>query len=144
MLEGVIILDSENNIVNFNDSAKNIILELRDIGKGEHKIDEVCRKYKTLLNVIKNGSSNESLMSISYEEKLKYYKININNISENNGKIVGKILILTDITEIEVQRKKYMIMRNFFKHLLMLFLILYILRMNLEYIIIAMQHLQNF
>ncbi|OOM47932.1 histidine kinase N-terminal 7TM domain-containing diguanylate cyclase [Clostridium beijerinckii] len=106
MLEGVIILDSENNIVNFNDSAKNIILELRDIGKGEHKIDEVCRKYKTLLNVIKNGSSNESLMSISYEEKLKYYKININNISENNGKIVGKILILTDITEIEVQRKK--------------------------------------
>lgn len=106
MLEGVIILDSENNIVNFNDSAKNIILELRDIGKGEHKIDEVCRKYKTLLNVIKNGSSNESLMSISYEEKLKYYKININNISENNGKIIGKILILTDITEIEVQRKK--------------------------------------
>lgn len=56
MLEGVIILDSENNIVNFNDSAKNIILELRDLGKGEHKIDEVFRKYKTLLNVIKNGS----------------------------------------------------------------------------------------
>lgn len=106
MLEGVIILDSENNIVNFNDSAKNIILELRDLGKGEHKIDEVFRKYKTLLNVIKNGSSNESLISISYEEQLKYYKININNISENNGKIVGKILILTDITEIEVQRKK--------------------------------------
>ena len=106
MLEGVIILDSENNIVNFNDSAKNIILELREIGQGEHKIDEVFRKHETLLNVIKNGFSNERLMSISYEEQLKYYKININNISENNGKIIGKILILTDITEIEVQRKK--------------------------------------
>ncbi len=106
MLEGVIILDSENNIVNFNDSARNIILELKDIGEGEQKIDEVFRKHKTLLNAIKNGSSNESLMSIECEKRLKYYKININNISEDNGKVIGKILILTDITEIEVQRKK--------------------------------------
>ena len=41
MLDGVIILDSENNIVNFNNSSKNIISELKDIEAGDKKIDEV-------------------------------------------------------------------------------------------------------
>lgn len=44
MLDGVIILDSEDNIVNFNSSAKNIISELNFMKEDNKKIDDVLKK----------------------------------------------------------------------------------------------------
>ncbi len=46
MLDGVIILDSENNIVNFNNSSKNIISELRYIEPGDKKFRRYLRNTK--------------------------------------------------------------------------------------------------
>nr|WP_254306771.1 histidine kinase N-terminal 7TM domain-containing protein [Clostridium sp. 001] len=106
MLDGVIILDPENNIVNFNNSSKNIISELKDIEAGGKKIDEVFKEYKTILEALNSTSNNESLISIKDKHQLRYYKINISKIYENTGEIIGKILILNDITEIELQREK--------------------------------------
>ncbi|AGY77778.1 sensor histidine kinase [Clostridium autoethanogenum] len=106
MLDGVIILDSKNNIINFNNSSKSIISELKDIKAGGKKIDEVLKKYKALLEVVNSTSNNESLISVKDKDKLRYYKINISNIYENTDKIIGKIIILNDITEIELQREK--------------------------------------
>lgn len=106
MLDGVIILDSENNIVDFNNSSKNIISELKDIGAGNKKIDEVLKEYKTVLKAVNSVSYNENLISIRDKEQLRYYNISINNIYENTDKIIGKILIFNDITEMELQRKK--------------------------------------
>jgi Signal transduction histidine kinase len=106
MLDGVIILDSENNIVNFNNSSKNIISELKDIEAGGKKINEVLKEYKTVLDAVNSTSYSESLISIKNKEQLTYYKMNINNVYENTGEIIGKILILNDITEIELQREK--------------------------------------
>ena len=106
MLDGVIILDYENNIVNFNNSSKNIISELKDIEAGDKKIHEVLKEYKTILKAVNSDSCDESLISIKNKEKLRYYKMNINNVYNNTGEIIGKILILNDITENELQQKK--------------------------------------
>lgn len=43
MLDGVIILDSEDNIVNFNSSAKNIILESNFMKEDNKKIDDILK-----------------------------------------------------------------------------------------------------
>ena len=118
MLDGVIILDFENNIVNFNNSSKNIISELNDIEAGDKKIDEVLKEYKEVLKAVNSNSYNESLISIKNKEQLRYYKMNINNIYENTGEIIGKILILNDITEIELQRKKLSENYNFLQTLM--------------------------
>ncbi|WP_343217883.1 sensor histidine kinase [Clostridium coskatii] len=106
MSEGVIILDYENNIVNLNKASKNIIPELKDIEAGDKKIDEVLKKYETILKVLNSDFYNESLISIKDKEQLKYYKLNISNAYEKDSEIIGKILIFTDITEIELQREK--------------------------------------
>jgi diguanylate cyclase (GGDEF)-like protein/PAS domain S-box-containing protein len=106
MLDGVIILDSENNIVNFNDSSQNIISELKNIKAGERKIDDVLKAYKEILKAVNSDFYTESLMTIKNNEQLRYFKININNIYRNKSDIIGKVLILNDVTEIEVQRKK--------------------------------------
>lgn len=107
MSEGVIIMDSGNNIVNFNNSAKNIISELKFAESKDGKIDGVLKKYDNLLKVINCNCVNErNLISIKENEELKYYRININNIIGNSSEIIGKILTLNDVTEIELQKKK--------------------------------------
>ncbi|WP_279283093.1 histidine kinase N-terminal 7TM domain-containing protein [Clostridium sp. C2-6-12] len=106
MSDGVIILDSENNIVNFNNSSQNIISKLKNIKAGEKKIDEVLEDYKEVLKAINDDLYNESLITIKNNEQLRYFKININNIYRNKNDVIGKIVILNDVTEIEMQRKK--------------------------------------
>lgn len=106
MLDGVIILDSENNIVNFNDSSQNIISELKNIKAGDKKIDEVLKEYKEVLKALNSDSYNESLITIKNYDKLRYFKININNIYRKNDEIIGKILIFNDVTEIKLHAKK--------------------------------------
>lgn len=118
MLDGVIILDYENNIVNFNNSSKNIISELKHIEAGDKKIDEVLKDHVELINAVNGDSYNKSLISIKNNGRLRYYRININNIYENPSEIIGKILILNDVTEIELQRKKLSDNLNFLQTLM--------------------------
>ncbi|AKA67573.1 sensor domain-containing diguanylate cyclase [Clostridium scatologenes] len=99
MLNGVIILDSENNIVNFNNASKNIISELKYLEVGHKKIDEVLKDHNTLLKAVNDGFSNESLITTKGKDHLIYYKVNINSIYENTGEIIGKTLIFIDVTE---------------------------------------------
>lgn len=98
MLDGVIILDAENNIVNFNNSSKNIISELKYIEPGDKKIDEVFKEYKEVLKAVNSDFYNEGLISIKSKEQLKWYKMNINYIYRNTDEIMGKILILNEVT----------------------------------------------
>lgn len=113
MLDGVIIIDSENNIVNFNSSAKDIISELNFMKEDNKKIDEILKKYEVLIKAIHSNDYDEGLISINSKDKLKYYKININYIYEKNEKIIGKILILNDITESKEQQEKLLKLNTF-------------------------------
>ncbi len=118
MLDGVIILDSENNIVNFNNSSKNIISELRDIEPGDQKIDDVLKEYKTILKAVNSASYNESSISIKNKDQLRYYNMNINNVYEKTDEVIGRILTFNDITEMELQRKKLSDNFNFLQTLM--------------------------
>lgn len=118
MIDGVIILDSENNIVDFNNSSKEIIPELKDIDVGDKKIDVILKAHEEIIKAVNSDSYNESLISTQDKEKLRCYKLNINNIYENNGEIIGKILILTDITEFQLQQKKLSDNVNFLEALM--------------------------
>lgn len=113
MLDGVVILDQEDNIVNFNDSAKNVIPDLAHISAGDKKIEEVLPKYRELLK-----HCNDNIITIKKEVQICYYKLKINNIYESNGGIIGKILIFNDVTELEVSRKKISDNLNFLQKLI--------------------------
>lgn len=118
MLDGVIILDSENNIVNFNNASKNIIPQLKYTQAGDKKIDDVLKEHKTLLKAISSESYNENLINIKDNGQSRYYKLNINNIYEGSGESIGKILILNDITEFELQRERLYNNLNFVETLM--------------------------
>lgn len=106
MLDGVIILDSKNNIVNFNKSSINIIPELKYTDAVGKNIEDVFTKYTTLLATVTRDSCNDSIVSIQDKELFSHYKMNINYIYESADKIIGKILILNDITEQKKNRER--------------------------------------
>ncbi len=106
MTDGVIILDSENNIVNFNCSAQSIITALQNEKVDTKEIEELFADYKEVLNLLHGNTDKENLIAIKNNENIRYYKANVNIIHKKNGKIKGKILTFNDVTEIEQNRKK--------------------------------------
>lgn len=118
MVDGVILLDSENNIVDFNNSSKSIILELNNMNVGGKNIEKVLSEYEDILKAINSDSYNDSLITIKNNYNLRYYKMNINNIYENTGEVIGKILSFNDVTEIEQNRKKLAENLNFLQTLI--------------------------
>ncbi|WP_338032578.1 histidine kinase N-terminal 7TM domain-containing protein [Clostridium manihotivorum] len=118
MLDGVVILDYENNIVNFNNAAKKVISELKYIEAGDKKFDEVFKNYEELLLAANNDSCNESIINIENNKQLKYYRLNINKVYEKNGEVIGKILIFNDVTELLLQREALADNLNFIETLI--------------------------
>lgn len=105
MSEGVIILDNQNNVVNFNHSARKIICQLNYIDDRDKKIEKLLIEYEEILNIL-NRTNEENLITIRNGDILKFYKLDVNSIYTNAGRIIGRILIFNDVTEIELNRKQ--------------------------------------
>nr|WP_236903408.1 histidine kinase N-terminal 7TM domain-containing protein [Clostridium saccharobutylicum] len=113
MLEGVIILDNENNIVNFNNSSKGIIHELNYINQGDKQFEEVFKEYEDIIRAVNSNEYKEGLISLKNKNELKFYKMSINYIYEKNRNILGKILILSDITKEKKQQENLLELNTF-------------------------------
>jgi len=113
MLDGVIILDFENNIVNFNNSAQNIIPQLNYIGTKVIKIQEIFKDYEKIITNTNDNNCSEKVISIKNKEKSKYYKVNINHIYKKNHESIGKILVFNDITESKKQQEELIEFNSF-------------------------------
>lgn len=97
MEDGVIILDMQNNIINFNDSAKKIIRELEDFDIMKNSGMDLFSNYPDIFDKLSNieGSNQQC---IEGEFGKKYYRICISPIKYTD-RVLGQILVLRDITE---------------------------------------------
>lgn len=114
MLDGVIIFDSENNIVNFNCSAQSIIAGLDHEKAGIKEIEELFADCVEVLDTLRQNTDGDNTVTI----KNRYYKVNVSIIRKRKGKIRGKILTFNDVTEVEKNRKKLADNLNFFQTLI--------------------------
>jgi len=103
--DGIIVLDTNYNIIDFNPSAASICSALREnvIGKD---VQGVLGEYKGLVHSIINYVESRC----DFNEHKGNYKVNIIKISEPNDREVGYIVTLTDVT-------KYMEMMEELNHL---------------------------
>lgn len=113
MADGIIILDSENNIVNFNNSAVNIIPKLKTMELENVKIDEILEEFDEVLKNINNNKCKDNLICTRTNGQLRYYMVNSNIIYKKNTDVIGKILNFNDITEIKIQQEKLLELNNF-------------------------------
>ncbi|MEN6412319.1 MAG: diguanylate cyclase [Veillonellales bacterium] len=97
MAEGVMVLDSQNRLLDYNPAARDIFPELSDASIG-----------KTVYRVIQNETFNHQVLSdvIEFEIKLslknaaaQYFQSRISNVTDRKGQMVGKTIVLNNITE---------------------------------------------
>ncbi|KGE20160.1 histidine kinase N-terminal 7TM domain-containing protein [Paenibacillus wynnii] len=105
MQDAVIIFDLDNNLTSFNQSAKGIVegLHKKHIGLPAF---QVFTRYPTLLERIIQGPTVDSKIQISGQADAKFYNIHMSAVNDTNQKPVGKMLLLSDVTEMVRSEKK--------------------------------------
>jgi signal transduction histidine kinase len=100
MSEGVIVMDSNNQIINYNESAVEIIPELKAGMKAEGDSRNLFKNYPVITETLKQDQTAETKFRLQRKEVLKSYKIKLTFIYKKKF-LLGKILVLTDITDFE-------------------------------------------
>jgi signal transduction histidine kinase len=98
MQDAVIVFDLENTLTSFNQSTKRVIKDINNKWIGLPAA-QVFKQYPLLLEKIMQGPSLYSKVQISGQSDEPYYNLHMSLISDNNQKAVGKMFLLSDVTE---------------------------------------------
>jgi signal transduction histidine kinase len=111
MAEGVIVLDRNDNIVDLNEQAEEVIAT--DSGETlGNSVDAVLPHSGDLTN----GSSNGDTSVFDPEDDSGAYDISVNEITDDTGRTTGQIVILHDISEYLRQQQRLEVLNRVFRH----------------------------
>ena len=105
MQDAVMIFDLDNTLISFNQSAKGIIEGLHKKRIGQ-PASQVFSRYPALLERIIQGTTSDYKLQISGQPDAKFYNLQISSVSDRNQKPVGKMLLLSDVTEMVRSERK--------------------------------------
>lgn len=108
MRDGVILIDINNNIVNYNPSAKKIIKNLSSASIGKDAIYEL-KNIKELIELLNDDKLNSVYFNNSYENKTYYYQADISQIKNKKNYKLGYLISIYDIT---AQKESELILIN--------------------------------
>ncbi len=106
MQDGVIILDYEYNIMNVNRAAKGIFERLNQLQDNTDSIFNVFSDMPELLSKITAPENSESRITIEVDSGLNYYSLKVSILYDKQQTTLGKMLILSDITQLMVYQDK--------------------------------------
>ncbi|HAS04931.1 MAG TPA: hypothetical protein DCR71_04160 [Dehalococcoidia bacterium] len=97
MPEGVLVIDMQNRIIDFNRAAQKIIknLSLNDIGSNAK---EVLNTYPELIEHLCSNKFIHIELKIKEEEDFYYYNVQLSPVVNHRNQLIGKIIVLNDIT----------------------------------------------
>ncbi len=98
MRDGVLVLDTQNRVVDYNHTAQNIINNLSPARIG-CSAQEVLKAYPNLLDQIFSDPDNQVELQIYRGDKRYYYNFRIWPIIDRRNLLLGKTIVLIDITE---------------------------------------------
>jgi signal transduction histidine kinase len=98
MQDAVIVFDLDNCLTSFNQSANRVIEGLHKKRIGQPAV-QVFVHYPVLLERIMQEPSSKSKVQISGQADEPFYNVHMSFVSDNNQKPVGKMLLLSDVTE---------------------------------------------
>jgi signal transduction histidine kinase len=98
MQDAVIVFDMDNMITSFNLSASRLIEGLSKKAIGQPAAD-LFSLYPNLLERIMQKPSSYNKVQISGKSADRFYHVHMTTISDRNLKPVGKMLLLSDVTE---------------------------------------------
>lgn len=110
---GILVINSNNQIVDTNDYAKKIFSKYTKMGLNESLLSflsdlskHVCAKdgFENLLIAIESDNHDfysEEILIQDKQERQKYFKVDIISLMGQKGYVSGKVLVFEDITEIK-------------------------------------------
>lgn len=98
MQDAVMVFDLDNILTSFNQSAKRVIAGIDPNWVGQPAV-QVFSQYPVLLERILQGPSLESKIQISGPADRQFYNVHMSYISDHRQKPAGKMLLLSDVTE---------------------------------------------
>jgi signal transduction histidine kinase len=99
MQDAVVVLDLDNCIASFNQSASQAIESLNHKNVVGQPAAHIFSLYPKLLERINQEPSSDHKAQITGQADAKFYNIHLSLIFDNNQKPVGKMLLLSDVTE---------------------------------------------
>lgn len=94
--EGILVLDMNNRVIDFNSAAKKIYHHLSTNVMGSSVYD-VFKEYPDLLNAIDSTVKRNSQVRLGTGDSVNFYTVSINPIIDKSGKPLGRIVLLHDI-----------------------------------------------
>jgi len=103
MKEGVIVLNAERKVVDYNHVAKKIVPTLKSKMIGHH-LNEVLKEHSLLLEIICEKKEQDYKWSI--DQKNRHYHISHSPVFNKMDKLIGNVITFSDVTErVEMQEK---------------------------------------
>ncbi|WP_169834462.1 sensor histidine kinase [Paenibacillus donghaensis] len=105
MQDAVIVFDLENSLISYNRSAARVIGGLNNKSIG-CSASQVFSRHPLLMDKMLQEPSSASKVQLSDPEDDRFYNVQLTFVSNNNNRPVGKMLLLTDVTDtVRVEEK---------------------------------------
>lgn len=98
MIEGVIILDMENRIIDFNPALREIFPQITEQDVGSPFMD-VFSKYPLLSELIDQGQNDRIEFQVGEGGTATFYRVGLSIIENNQGRSTGKMINFYEFTE---------------------------------------------
>jgi signal transduction histidine kinase len=100
MQDAVIVLDLDNSVASFNQSAIQAIESLNQKNVVGQPASHIFSLFPKLLEMLlKEEPSSDNKVQMTGQADAKFYNVHLSVIYDNNQKPVGKMLVLSDVTE---------------------------------------------
>ncbi|OPH53466.1 hypothetical protein BC351_06270 [Paenibacillus ferrarius] len=98
MQDAVIVFDLDNSLTSFNQSANRVIAGINNKWIGQPAV-QVFSQYPVLLEKIKQGPFMEGKVQLAGHADEQFYNVHVSFINDKNQRPVGKMLLLSDVTD---------------------------------------------
>ena len=105
MHDGVLLLDSKNRVVNFNNAAGGMFKSLNKDIIGEN-VDKLLNKHKGLLVRIEEKNNDVINFCLDNDGSVLYIQAKVLPITDKRDIVIGQAVMLYDITEETISREK--------------------------------------
>ena len=97
MSDGVLVVDENNRIVDFNPAAQEIFeINQNHLGK---QIEVVLIQWHEIIDLFLPNSNKTSQLTITHEEETKVFDTHLTIFTDGSGKPYGKLLMFSDVTK---------------------------------------------
>lgn len=98
MKDGVLILDVEDRVIDYNPALQSVFPHLKDHDVGS-SFYVIFSAFPSLLSLVQNDQTNRIEFKVREEEAVSFYHVHLSSVLNKKGSLTGKIISFYEFTE---------------------------------------------